>query len=127
MMQLSEHRPDGYHFIHSLGKRAIRIVDVDWSESLLLTPDQGVRPWPINDIAAIDEDALAPIFEYAPDVLLLATGRRMHIPDWTLQRQLLQRSIGVEAMTLDAAARTYNILAGENRRVMAAMIWEPEG
>jgi uncharacterized protein len=48
----------------------------------------------------------------------------MQIPDWSLQRQLLQRSIGVEAMTLDAAARTYNILAGENRRVMAALIWE---
>ncbi|PKL94404.1 MAG: hypothetical protein CVV18_09025 [Gammaproteobacteria bacterium HGW-Gammaproteobacteria-8] len=125
-MQLSEHRPDSYHFIHSLSDRAIRIVDADWSESLLLTPDQGVRPWPVNHIEAIDEAALAPIFDYAPDVLLLATGRRMCMPDWSLQRQLLQRSIGVEAMSLDAAARTYNILAGENRRVMAALIWEPE-
>jgi uncharacterized protein len=123
-MQLSEHRPDDYHFIHSLGDQAIRIVDAQWSESLLLTPDQGVRPWPVASIEAIDESALAPIFDYAPDVLLLATGRRMQIPDWSLQRQLLQRSIGVEAMTLDAAARTYNILAGENRRVMAALIWE---
>lgn len=123
-MQLSEHRPDDYHFIHSLGARAIRIVDSEWSESLLLTPDQGVRRWPVDSIEAIDEYALAPIFDYAPDVLLLATGRRMRIPDWSLQRQLLQRAIGVEAMTLDAAARTYNILAGENRRVMAALIWE---
>lgn len=126
-MQLTEHRPEDYHFIHSLSEQAIRIVDSDWSESLLLTPDQGARAWPVTDLAGIDEATLAPIFEYAPDVLLLATGRRMQMPDWSLQRLLLQRAIGLESMTLDAAARTYNILASENRKVMAALIWQAGG
>ena len=124
-MQLSRNRPDDYHYIHSLGDRAIRIVETDWSESLLLTPDLGVRPWPVCSLTELDAGALAPVFDYAPDILLLATGRRLQMPGWMLQRELLSRAIGLEAMSLDAAARTYNILAGENRRVMAALIWEP--
>lgn len=124
-MQIRRNRPDDYHYIHSLGDHSIRIVETDWNQSLLLTPERGAQAWPVASFDELGPEALTPILEYAPDVLLLATGRRLQIPDWTLQRELLARSIGLEAMSLDAAARTYNILAGENRRVMAAMIWEP--
>jgi uncharacterized protein len=37
---------------------------------------------------------------------------------------LLERGIGVEIMDTGAACRTYNILAGEGRTVVAALIAE---
>ncbi|MEM1080971.1 MAG: MTH938/NDUFAF3 family protein, partial [Pseudomonadota bacterium] len=36
----------------------------------------------------------------------------------------LDRSIGLEVMTLEAAASTYNVLASEDRRVLGAFIWD---
>jgi uncharacterized protein len=35
---------------------------------------------------------------------------------------LLEQGIGVEIMDTGAACRTYNILAGEGRRVVAALL-----
>lgn len=124
-MQLTEHVPHDRYFIRSLGPEAVRIVDEDYSESLLLTPADGVTPWPVETVGALDDAALAPIIAKEPDVVLLATGRSLRFPDRSVRFDLMRRNIGLEVMTLDAAARTFNVLAGEERRVLAALIWEP--
>lgn len=123
-MQLTEHRAQDHFHIHSVGDRQIRIAETDYRQSLLLTPDRGVVAWPVAGLEDLDLDALQPVLDYAPDILLLATGRTQRFPDRDLQISLLRANIGLEVMTLDAAARTFNILAGESRRVMAALIWE---
>jgi uncharacterized protein len=38
---------------------------------------------------------------------------------------LIEHRIGVETMDTPAACRTYNVLASENRSVVAALILEP--
>ncbi|MFU8876575.1 MAG: Mth938-like domain-containing protein, partial [Wenzhouxiangellaceae bacterium] len=110
-MQLTEHRPQDHFHIHSLGDCRVRIVATDYRESLLLTPDQGVVPWPVRSFEELSPDALQPVLDYRPDVLLLATGRTQRFPDRELQFTLLRANIGLEVMTLEAAARTFNILA----------------
>ncbi|MBY6203915.1 MTH938/NDUFAF3 family protein [Halomonas denitrificans] len=124
-MQLTEHRPDHSYFVHSLHDDAIRIVDRPWSESLLLTPDRAPKPWPVAAVGDLTEEALAPVFEYRPDVVLLATGRELRFPGAEIQRLFLARHVGLEVMTLESAARTFNVLASEERRVLAALIWQP--
>ncbi|MGK7295790.1 MAG: Mth938-like domain-containing protein [Candidatus Wenzhouxiangella sp. M2_3B_020] len=124
-MQLTEHTPDSRYFIRSLGPESIRIVDTDYSESLLLEPENGVSLWPVPDVDALSQDDLQPIIERDPEVVLLASGRTLRFPSQEIRIELLRRNIGVEVMTLDAAARTFNVLASEERRVLAALIWEP--
>jgi uncharacterized protein len=124
-MQLTEHVPGDQYFIRSLGPDAVRIVDDDYAESLLLTPADGVVPWPVAAVDALDEAAVEPIITLEPDVVLLATGRTLRFPHRDVRAALLRCNIGLEVMTLDAAARTFNVLAGEERRVLAALIWEP--
>ncbi len=124
-MQLTEHRPDHSYFVHSLHDDAIRIVDRPWSESLLLTPDRAPQPWPVGSIEGLTEETLAPVFDYGPDVVLLATGRSLRFPSSDVQRLFLARHVGLEVMTLESAARTFNVLASEERRVLAALIWQP--
>jgi len=48
--------------------------------------------------------------------------RRRFLP--ALLAPLLGRRVGVETMDTAAACRTYNILAGEGRRVVAALLIE---
>ncbi|MDT8409802.1 MAG: MTH938/NDUFAF3 family protein [Wenzhouxiangellaceae bacterium] len=123
-MQLTQHDPEDRYYVHSLSSVNIQIVETLYSESLLLTPDLGVSAWPAASIESLDSTSLEPILDYRPDILLLASGRRMRFPDRNLQIELLRNNIGLEVMTLDAAARTFNVLADEHRRVMAALIWE---
>ena len=125
-MQLTEHKPDSRYFIRSLGPESIRIVDTDYAESLLLEPEAGITPWPVPDIASLSQGDLEPVIARDPEIVLLASGRTLRFPSQEIRIELLRRGIGVEVMTLDAAARTFNVLAGEERRVLAALIWEPD-
>lgn len=56
------------------------------------------------------------------DVLLYGTGATMGRAPAGLVAALDAKGIGTEAMASDAAARTYNILVSEGRRVAAALL-----
>lgn len=56
------------------------------------------------------------------DVLLVGTGTETaHVPA-AFRETLEEAGIGVEAMNSPAAARTYNVLISEGRRVAAALL-----
>jgi uncharacterized protein len=56
------------------------------------------------------------------DVLLLGMGAEAAYPDADLRAALEAAGIGVEPMSSPAAARTYNVLLAEGRRIAAALI-----
>ncbi|HMB39057.1 MAG TPA: MTH938/NDUFAF3 family protein [Wenzhouxiangellaceae bacterium] len=124
-MQLTENRPEEQYFIHSLDPDAIQIVEDRYSRSLILSPIEGVREWAVESVDALEASHFAPILEWSPDVVLLASGRTQRFPSREIQFEMLRNNIGLEVMTLEAAARTFNVLASEDRRVVAALIWEP--
>ena len=60
-----------------------------------------------------------------PELVIFGSGQRLRFPSPGLLRGLIERGIGVETMDTMAACRTYNILAGEGRKVVAALLLEP--
>ncbi len=95
-------------------------------DASLLLSARGVEiaPW-----AGLGFEALtAAHFEWVAhrelDILLLGTGTRLRFPHPALTRPLVEARIGLEVMDLGALCRTYNILAGEGRRVGAAVLIE---
>ena len=68
-----------------------------------------------------DLDALTPLIGQI-DVLFLGTGAEIaHIPA-TLREPLEAAGLGLEVMNSPSAARTYNVLLSEGRRIALAMI-----
>ena len=59
-----------------------------------------------------------------PELVVFGSGTRLRFAPPALLRGLMARRIGVETMDTAAACRTYNILAGEGRRVVAALLLE---
>ena len=59
-----------------------------------------------------------------PELVLLGSGTRLRFVAPALLRPLIEQRIGVETMDTPAACRTFNILAGEGRRVVAALLIE---
>ena len=53
---------------------------------------------------------------------MLGTGAAQVFPPAAVMAACLSRGIGIEVMTNAAAARTFNVLAGEGRRVVAGFI-----
>ena len=62
---------------------------------------------------------------YRSELVLFGSGRRLRFPPPAHLRSLMAHRIGIETMDTLAACRTYNILAGEGRHVMVALLIEP--
>ena len=54
--------------------------------------------------------------------MLFGSGPRIQFPPPQWLAALFGRRIGVETMDTQAACRTYNFLAGEGRKVVAALL-----
>lgn len=103
---------------------AVTIGGHTYTESLLVTPT-GVVEWTPADIEELAAEHVAALAEHTPEIVLLGTGPRLRFPAPALQLPLIQRGIGVEIMDNAAACRTYNLLLSENRRVLAALLIDP--
>ena len=112
--------------LQGYGPGMFRISEVVHKNSVIVLRDQTI-PWPVDHMGQLDEQALAPALAEAPllDILLLGTGSQMIRPDQDLIEMCRARSVVLEYMDTGAACRTYNLLAGERRRVAAALIVLP--
>lgn len=64
--------------------------------------------------------------ELRPELVVFGSGSRLRFPPPQYLQALMALRIGVETMDTVAACRTYNILAGEGRHVVAALLLEGE-
>ena len=60
--------------------------------------------------------------ELQPELILFGSGERIRFPHPRCLQGLYAKRIGVETMDTQAACRTFNFLAGEGRRVIAALL-----
>ena len=94
-----------------------------YEHNLVVLPDRIVTDWQpagFDQLTAADFTRLA---ELAPEIVLLGTGTRLRFPRPELTRALYEARIGLEVMDIQAACRTYNILAAEERKVVAALLF----
>jgi uncharacterized protein len=121
-MQLVHDRAEGYFFVRATRAGSVVVIDRELNASFLIAPDQVIEGWPVTSCADIDAIAMQALLDLQPEVLILGTGERQQFPPAQTLLPLLGKNIGVEVMDNAAAARTYNLLAGEGRRVVAAFI-----
>ena len=98
----------------------------DEISTALLLQAAGLTLKPIDPMAFLDAEQ-PPVPEVVgtkPEVLLVGMGARQRMLDHKVIAPLLRAGVGVESMTTEAAARTYNILMAEGRQVIAALLPE---
>jgi len=116
----------GRYPIDAYGAGGFRFAEMSHRGSILVLPS-GVRAWDVTAPDGITPEALRPLLAEAAaiDLLLLGTGADIvFVPD-SLRQHLKAAGIGLDVMQTGAAARTYNILMAENRKVAAALIAVP--
>jgi uncharacterized protein len=100
----------------------VTINQETYRSSLLLTPARVVSDWPPTVFADLQAHHFDAIRQLEPELVILGTGRRLRFPAAAMIRVLTDAQVGVEVMDTAAACRTYNILAAEGRRVVAALL-----
>ena len=82
--------------------------------------------WNCPQFEQLTAEHFAVLATLKPELVIFGSGARLRFPPPAFLRALMDARIGLETMDTLAACRTYNILAGEGRHVIAALIVEPQ-
>ena len=109
--------------IEAYGRGGFRFAGMSHRGSILILPS-GVHAWRVGEAGAITMADLLPVLREVPEVefLLIGTGLSIVPLPERLRARFREAAISVDTMQTGAAARTYNVLLAEERRVAAALI-----
>ena len=121
-MQLVEQTDEGLHLVRGFGVGTVQVGDRVFSNSLLLMPERYVEAFPARELADFTPEIITAVLALQPALVLIGTGPRQFLPTPALMAGFLRHGVGLEAMDSHAAARTYNLLASEGRRVAVVFL-----
>ena len=122
-MKLHADKADAFS-ITAYGEGWVAVNGQQQVASLVLTA-AGMRAWNCSrfeDLTPAHFEALLADPAQRPEMVVFGSGSRLRFARPALLQSLIAQRIGVETMDTAAACRTYNILAGEGRRVTAALL-----
>ena len=83
--------------------------------------------WHCTSFEDLTENHFFQLVATRPELVIFGSGTRLRFVPPAFMRALMQSRIGIETMDTLAACRTYNVLAGEGRQVIAALLIEIDG
>jgi uncharacterized protein len=110
--------------IDAYGDGGFRLDGARHDGSLLIV-DDAARPWPVGSPAELTPESLAPVLaagRAGAEFLLLGMGARNALPPRAVRDAVRAVGLGLEFMDTPQAARLYNVLTSEGRRLAAALI-----
>lgn len=121
-MQLNLEHPDHEFLLRGADGTVAVVNDRQLTSSFILSPDRLIDAWSVTDPRALAAADLEPLLALDPEVLLLGTGATQVFPAAAVMAACLSRGVGLEVMNNAAAARTFNVLASEGRKVVAGFV-----
>lgn len=123
-MKLHSSSTGQYQTVSGYFDGGVEINGQPFAYSLMVLPEKAPRAWPVDAFEQLTVEHFEQLLAEQPDVVILGTGERQRFVHPRLTAPLIGRQIGVECMDTNAACRTYNILMGEGRKALLALIIE---
>ena len=113
----------GVNLFTGYGEGYVMVNRQRHQRNLVVLRDRLLSDWQPAGFDELDAGDFARLAELNPEIVLLGTGGRLRFPRPELTRALFEARIGLEVMDIQAACRTYNFLAAEERKVAAALLF----
>ena len=123
-MKLQSDPHSGANTITGYGDGYIEINKIPHSHAVLLSSDGEILEWAVKSFDELSPGDFTQMASLKPELIIIGTGKRQRFPKPELLKTLIEAKIGFEVMDSQAACRTYNILVGEGRQVLLALIVE---
>ncbi|TXG96468.1 MAG: hypothetical protein E6R09_13930 [Rhodocyclaceae bacterium] len=114
----------GLNLFTAYGDDYAAVNQEKYSKNLILLPESIINEWTAATLDTLSEADMQILLGLGTEIILLGTGKRLRFPPGSLLRPFAPAGIGLEIMDLQAACRTYNILAAEGRKVAAALLFD---
>ena len=109
------------NFIRAWEPGRVRIAERWIAGNVIVGSDQILEGWTTIEPHLLTVEHLEPALALEPTIIVVGTGTEHLLPDVELMAAVAARSVGLEIMSTPAACRTFNVLLGEQRRVVAAL------
>ena len=123
-MKLQSDPHSGANTITGYGDGYIEINKIPYSHAVLLSSDGEILEWAVKSFEELSPADFTQMASLKPELIIIGTGKRQRFPKPELLKTLIEAKVGFEVMDSQAACRTYNILVGEGRQVLLALIVE---
>ena len=110
--------------VDAFGGGGFRLSGV-WRPGSVLILDDVARDWGVASPAGLSIASLSAVLEAGPataELCVLGMGTANALPPREVREAFLRAGVGLEYLDTPAAARLYNLLTSEGRRVAAALI-----
>jgi uncharacterized protein len=112
------------NLIRSYSSTEVRVGELRLHSSCIVTADRVIPDWEPASLAELSLAHLEQVFALRPEVVLLGTGFAQRFAPQPIRAAFAERRIGLEAMELGAACRTFNVLVQEDRPVAAVLFFK---
>ncbi|MBQ0931292.1 Mth938-like domain-containing protein [Ideonella alba] len=116
---------DGVNVIARLEPGRIWVHQTPFQSSLLVPWRGEVEAWPAQAPGELTAEHFGRLLAWSPELVVFGSGERQRFVHPSLYSALIERRIGIETMDTAAAARTFNVLVTEGRRVLGAFLLPP--
>ena len=123
-MRLSLESAQGRNLFTGYGEGYVDVNGARHRENVVVGEASVTPGWVSGSLDAVTAEHLAPLAAAKPEIVILGSGAAFRFPNPAILAPLYRAGVGVEVMDTRAACRTYNILLGEGRRAVAALIVE---
>ena len=124
-MKLQSDPHSGANTITGYGDGYVEINKTPYAHAVVLSSDGAISEWSAQSFDDLEAHHFSQLVDLKPELIIIGTGKRQRFPKPELLKALISAKIGFEIMDSQAACRTYNILVGEGRQVLLALIVEP--
>ena len=120
-MKFQPDKPD-VQSISGYGPGWISVLGEKITASVVIGSRGQRMEWACQNFDELTPAHFAVLAEQGPELVIFGSGERIRFPKPPWLAPLYARRIGIETMDTHAACRTYNILAGEGRDVLLAVL-----
>ena len=107
--------------IRNVAEGEILIGEASYASTIALTNESIIDTWTDKHVDDLEPGDFDELLATDPELIVLGTGARQRFAPKAIMFALARKGIGFEVMDTAAAARTFNVLAGEGRRVAAVL------
>jgi uncharacterized protein len=121
-MRFTQDQTSSVNVIRGYGPGELRINEDTFNATVIIGASV-IRTEPaVLAVSDLRDTHVTRILTLDPELVLLGSGTRQEFPQASFGAQFLSVGIGFEVMDTGAACRTFNVLVGEQRRVVALLI-----
>ena len=121
-MQLIENSESTSNLVTTVNDGSIIINKDEYTQSCIVSNASLITELDLIEIEALNSQHIKYLLSSNPELIIIGSGHNHVFPDVSLLTPIAELDIGFEVMNNKSAARTYNVLVAEERKVACLLI-----